>query len=65
MKILTLDKLNYFYGKLKPILNNKVDKVSGKGLSSNDFTNEYINKINNLETTIGQINTTLSEIIGE
>lgn len=25
---------------------NKVDKVAGKGLSTNDFTNEYINKIN-------------------
>lgn len=26
-------------------LNNKVDKVSGKGLSTNDFTNAYKNKV--------------------
>lgn len=29
-------------------LNNKVNKESGKGLSTNDFTDEYIDKINNL-----------------
>ena len=28
---------------------NKVDKVEGKGLSSNDFTNEYKQKLDNLE----------------
>lgn len=28
-------------------LNNKVDKIAGKGLSTNDFTNQYINSINN------------------
>ena len=30
----------------------KVDKVTGKGLSSNDFTNVYINKISTLETNV-------------
>lgn len=30
-------------------LDNKVDKVEGKGLSSNDFTTEYKNKIDNLK----------------
>ena len=33
-------------------LNNKVDKIEGKDLSSNDFTLEYIQKINNLERRI-------------
>ena len=33
-------------------LQNKVDKVEGKGLSSNDFTNEYKNKIDSNATEI-------------
>ena len=33
-------------------LQNKVDKVEGKGLSSNDFTNEYKNKIDNMNNLI-------------
>lgn len=32
-------------GEIETELENKVDKVSGKGLSSNDFTNEYKDKI--------------------
>lgn len=35
---------------VKTNLNNKVDKVSGKGLSTNDFTDEYKNKILNMST---------------
>ena len=34
---------------LETSLNNKVDKVEGKGLSTNDFTDEYVEKINNLK----------------
>ena len=34
---------------------NKVDKVSGKGLSSNDFTSDYITKINNATTKLSGI----------
>ena len=30
------------------LLHNKVDKIAGKGLSSNDFTNSYKNKIDNI-----------------
>ena len=30
-------------------LNNKVDKVDGKGLSTNDFTDEEKNKLSNIE----------------
>lgn len=33
-------------------LNNKVDKVAGKGLSSNDFTDEQKLKIQELEARI-------------
>ncbi len=32
-------------------LNKKVNKVDGKALSTNDFTNEYKNKLDNLDTT--------------
>ena len=32
-------------GTLQTNLNNKVDKVQGKGLSTNDFTNAYKTKI--------------------
>lgn len=32
-------------GEIETAVKNKVDKVSGKGLSTNDFTNEYKNKV--------------------
>ena len=38
--------------KINTTLGNKVDKVSGKGLSTNDFTGTYKTKLDNLETTI-------------
>ena len=31
---------------LEENLNNKVDKVEGKGLSTNDFTDEHLNLLN-------------------
>lgn len=37
------------YDKLTADIQNKVDKEEGKGLSSNDFTQEYIDKINILD----------------
>ena len=33
-------------------LNKKVDKVDGKGLSSNDFTDTYKDKLDNIDTTV-------------
>ena len=33
-------------------LTNKVDKVSGKGLSTNDFTSAYKTKLDNLDTNL-------------
>lgn len=53
-KYFSYDNFLYFYQKLKikfqaitTQLNNKVDKVEGKGLSTNDLTDELVEKINN------------------
>lgn len=45
MKYLDYDGLLYFWGKIKDKLNNKVDKVSGKGLSTNDYTSTEKSKL--------------------
>ena len=45
MAWLDYDGLLYFWQKIKAKLNNKVDKVEGKGLSSNDFTTTEKNKL--------------------
>ena len=37
---------------IKAALDNKVDKVTGKSLSTNDFTNTYKNALDNLDTTL-------------
>ena len=37
-KFLTLEGLTYFWSKVKGQLDGKVDKVTGKGLSTNDLT---------------------------
>lgn len=39
-KFLNLTGLQHFWSKIKEQLNTKVDKVEGKGLSTNDLTNE-------------------------
>ena len=41
-------------------LNNKVDKISGKGLSTNDFSNEYKSLLDNLVIPSITIDTNLS-----
>lgn len=38
MKFLSYDGLLYFCQKIKALLAGKVDKVDGKGLSTNDYT---------------------------
>lgn len=50
-----LDKtgLERLWTKLKSLLSNKVDKVNGKGLSTNDFTNEYKTKLDGLNLSSG------------
>ena len=50
MKYLDENGLLYFVQKIKTWLNGKVDVVSGKGLSTNDFDNTYKGAIDNLST---------------
>ena len=51
---------------LKPNLLKKVDKVSGKGLSTNDFTDTYKNAIGSLQDSVGALNTTkVDKVIGK
>ena len=45
MKILDYAGLQYLYGKLLARLNNKVEKVTGKDLSTNDYTTTEKNKL--------------------
>lgn len=45
MKYLDYDGLKYFAQQIKVKLNNKVDKVTGKALSTNDYTTEEKNKL--------------------
>ena len=42
----------YISSKAKPALDSKVDKVTGKGLSTNDFTTEYKNRIDSYAASI-------------
>ena len=50
--IVTKGILRYFYEKLSnninTLLGKKVDKVNGKGLSTNDFTTAYKNKLDGI-----------------
>lgn len=48
MAWLDYDGLLYFWQKLKTKLEGKVDKVEGKGLSSNDFTAAYKTKLDGI-----------------
>lgn len=48
VKYLDYDGLVYYHSKVKTALNNKVDKESGKGLSTNDFTNAYKTKLDGI-----------------
>ena len=45
-------------------LNSKVDKVEGKGLSSNDFTDDYKTKIDDNVTNIATLQTEVNSING-
>lgn len=47
INFVTKDNLLYVWQKIKLLLSNKVDKVEGKGLSTNDLTDELKNKILN------------------
>ena len=56
MKILTQAGLEYLVGKIDGEMEKKVDKVEGKGLSKNDFTDAYKSTIDGLVSTGGQAN---------
>lgn len=41
--------LNYLVSSLVKLIGNKVDKIDGKGLSTNDYTNDDKTKLNGIE----------------
>lgn len=49
-KFLNYEGLTHFWGKLKALFDTKVDKVEGKGLSTNDYTTSEKTKLANIET---------------
>ena len=49
-KYLDDNGLAYLWGKIKSALSGKVDKVDGKGLSTNDFTATEKNKLSGIQT---------------
>ena len=49
-KLIKLDQLLYFWQQLKIYFNAKVDKVEGKGLSTNDYTTDEKTKLSGIET---------------
>ena len=50
-----IDRYNELLNRIITIENNKVDKVAGKTLSTNDFTDDYKNKIDSIITDENQI----------
>jgi hypothetical protein len=49
MAFLSYDGLRYFWQKIKALLAGKVDKIDGKGLSTNDYTTAEKNKLAGLK----------------
>ena len=49
VKYLDYDGLQEFKNQLDNSLEDKVDKITGKGLSTNDFTTDLKNKLDNIE----------------
>lgn len=48
-KYLDENGLLYYHSKVKDLVDDKVDKVDGKGLSTNDYTTDEKNKLANIE----------------
>ena len=48
-KYLNLAGATYLIGKVKALLIGKVDKVDGKGLSTNDYTTDEKNKLSGID----------------
>ena len=55
--------LTYFWGKIKTVLESKVNKEEGKGLSTNDYTTVEKNKLAGIATQATRvlIDNTLSQ----
>lgn len=56
IKLVSLENLQYFGGKVNEKLATKVDKVDGKALSTNDFDNDFKSKLEGIEAG-AQVNT--------
>lgn len=64
-KYLSEAGLTHFWTEiLKPLFNAKVDKVTGKGLSSLDFTQIYLNRIGAAEDAVTTLGSTKVDKIG-
>ena len=61
MKYLDYDGLKYFAQQIKAKLNNKVDKVTGKGLSTNDYTTDEKDKLADIAS--GANKTTVEDVL--
>lgn len=61
-KFLDYTGLTYLWGKIKDLLSKKVDKVDGKGLSTNDYTTAEKTKLSGIETGANKtvVDTTLT-----
>ena len=59
--VLDYNGLLYFWQQLKIQLNGKVDAEAGKGLSTNDFTNELLQKLNGIAA--GATRTTVENVL--
>lgn len=55
MKYLDENGLLYLWGKIKTALGNKVDKVDGKGLSTNDYTTAEKTKLSGIDEGANKI----------
>lgn len=53
-KAISNENFEQIWGNIKNLLNKKVDKEAGKGLSSNDFTSVYRSMLDSLNDTIDQ-----------
>lgn len=54
-KFLNDTGLSHLISKIKTLLNGKVDKVTGKALSTNDFTNEYKSRVDNTVSCVDDL----------
>lgn len=63
-KVVRDEQLNYTINKIKTELGNKVTAVSGKGLSTNDFTNELKTKLDEIDSMSFITTDEIDEICG-